>query len=288
MRFIHIAIAAALGAGAIWYVSQRDAAPPAAGPVAAPPPAHAAATVPGSLAAIAAAPARSAAAPASVKAGQRLEDDITFLAGTDRPVLALAAFQIIESCIQFQRYEAHTFDDKKHKQRELTDAERREKASYCQHMTETMKRDRLAYLDKAVKGGATGAAMAFVDAGPFGDPRALETRPDDPLVKEWKKQAADYLVQGAHGGDLTAMLCLSKEAELMESVGIPPLLRQAAEIAILRIVKTRHEDGVGPSSDENLPGLPGLNKEQLAAARAMADDLVTAYKARKEREDKAP
>jgi hypothetical protein len=271
MRFIHIAIAAALGAGAIWYV------------VAAPPPAHAAATVPGSLAAIAAAPARSAAAPASVKAGQRLEDDITFLAGTDRPVLALAAFQIIESCIQFQRYEAHTFDDKKHKQRELTDAERREKASYCQHMTETMKRDRLAYLDKAVKGGATGAAMAFVDAGPFG-----ETRPDDPLVKEWKKQAADYLVQGAHGGDLTAMLCLSKEAELMESVGIPPLLRQAAEIAILRIVKTRHEDGVGPSSDENLPGLPGLNKEQLAAARAMADDLVTAYKARKEREDKAP
>jgi hypothetical protein len=32
--------------------------------------------------------------------------------------------------------------------------------------------------------------VALVEEGPFGDPSALETRPDDPLVKEWKDKVA--------------------------------------------------------------------------------------------------
>lgn len=295
MRFIPTLLAVVLGIGVIWYVNQAGTAGTQTGQPTAqrPSPSIAGPARQDHGPAIASLPGNpvpvSVPAPASAKTGIRLENDIAILAGTADPVLALAAFQMIESCVEFQRNDTRRYDEAKHELRGLTDDEYRQQARYCEHITEAMKRDRLAYLDKAAKGGADGAALAFVNAGPFGDPRALETRPDDALVKEWKKQAAGYLTNGAHGGDLAAMLYLHTHGNLAEDYGISPILQRAATIATVRILTAANGNpGSNPLNDEQLPGTETFSKEQLAAARAMADDLIAAHQSRKVAPGKAP
>jgi len=288
MRFIHVLIAATVGAGAIWYASRAGGAAaevPTSTP-ATPPAASSAAPAkpPGLQAATAQAPAQ----PASVtaEAGARLEDQLAIFDQIDSPIMALTAFYMIESCIAFQRNEAHHYDEKTGEQRPLTDAARRQKTHYCAHMTETMKRDRLVYLEKAVKGGVAGAALQFVDAGPFGDPGALLTRPDDPLLQEWKKQAGGYMAQAARSGDLTALMYIHGNDGASDLPGISPVLRHAAGIAMMRIMTAARngQPGFNPFDEGQLQAPKTLGKEQLAAARTMADELVAAHQASKERD----
>jgi hypothetical protein len=76
----------------------------------------------------------------------------------------------------------------------------------CTGMTERERLARLDYLAIAVKGGVEGAAWTFANEGPFGDPSALKTRPDDPLVQEWKTTATTQLTQAAEAGDQMVLL----------------------------------------------------------------------------------
>lgn len=201
-------------------------------------------------------------------------------------MMALSGFQIIELCIAFQHNAAHHIDEKTGMKRPLTELARREQAAYCAHLTETMKRDRLVYLEKAVKGGAMGAALAFFQAGPFGDPSALITRPDDPLVQEWKQQAGGYLTQAAHSGDMGAMMVIYNSDSAQDMPGISPVLQHAAGIAIMRIMTTARNEpsGANPFDEAQVQPPTTLGQDQLALARSMADDLVAAHQARKERD----
>jgi hypothetical protein len=286
MRFTHLLIAATVGAGTIWYASHTGGAATNAPPSL---PASPAAPTPAKPPGAPSAAAQASVRPASAAAGAgvpRLEDHLAIFDRIDNPIMALSAFQMIESCVEFQRNEARQYDEKAGKVRPLTDAERREKADYCGHMTETMKRDRLAYLEKAVKGGAMGAAVAFIGAGPFGDPGALVTRPDDPLVKEWQKQASGYLVQGAHSGDLMALMHIHTHDGAPGVQGVSPVLQHAAGIAMMRIMTAARngQPGFNPFDEALLQPPKTLGKDQLAAARAMADELVLAHKERSERD----
>jgi hypothetical protein len=286
MRTIQTAMAAllgaALGSGAVWYLYRQ---PP--GAVAAPASASAAAVAPSShpIVTANAIPAGKTATVQAKTQGKLLEDDLAPLATVDVPAAALAMFSLIESCVEFQRNETRKFDQASHEMRELTDPERRDKTGYCAHMTEALKRERLAYLDKAVKGGAMGAAVAFVTAGPFGDPSALQTRPDDALVRDWKTRAAGHLADASHQGDITAILYLGTTLGSPDTAGSSPLLRHAAALAAGRILATfGGADGLNPYSEESLPATKTMSREQLAAARALADDLEAAYRERKQRE----
>jgi hypothetical protein len=92
----------------------------------------------------------------------------------------------------------------------LLAAETRKGDIDCKKLDEVTRRKRLEYIEKAASEGTAGAAIYLAAEGPFGDYSSLQTRPDDPLVVEWKLKAMSYLTKAADNGDLTALLALSR------------------------------------------------------------------------------
>ncbi len=73
-------------------------------------------------------------------------------------------------------------------------------ARACATVSERMKMARIDHLERAARAGVDGALAELVEEGPFGDPTALTTRPDDPLVKEWKERINGMLNEQAEQG----------------------------------------------------------------------------------------
>ena len=73
-------------------------------------------------------------------------------------------------------------------------------AHACATLNERMKMARIDHLERAARAGVDGALAELVEEGPFGDPTALTTRPDDPLVKEWKARVNGMLSAQAEDG----------------------------------------------------------------------------------------
>jgi hypothetical protein len=73
-------------------------------------------------------------------------------------------------------------------------------AHACATVNERMKMARIDHLERAARAGVDGALAELVEEGPFGDPTALTTRPDDPLVKEWKERINGMLNEQAEQG----------------------------------------------------------------------------------------
>jgi hypothetical protein len=73
-------------------------------------------------------------------------------------------------------------------------------AHACATVSERMKMARIDHLERAARAGVDGALAELVEEGPFGDPTALTTRPDDPLVKEWKERINGMLNEQAEQG----------------------------------------------------------------------------------------
>jgi hypothetical protein len=76
-------------------------------------------------------------------------------------------------------------------------------------MTSVDERERLENLLIAVKAGIPGASTLYVAEGPFGDPSALDNRPDDLLVREWIASALSFLDRDAKRGDLMAITTMA-------------------------------------------------------------------------------
>lgn len=102
----------------------------------------------------------------------------------------------------------------------------------------------VAKLEQAAAGRVPGAAIEFLAAGPFGDPDALSTRPDDPLVQAWRAKAVDYLIEAAESGDVDSLSTLSvlnanghaaepdRRAALMYQVAYEQARRMAGRAAV--------------------------------------------------------
>jgi len=73
-------------------------------------------------------------------------------------------------------------------------------ATACATVNGRMKMARIDHLERAARAGVDGALAELVEEGPFGDPTALMTRPDDPLVKEWKARVNGMLNTQAEQG----------------------------------------------------------------------------------------
>jgi hypothetical protein len=73
-------------------------------------------------------------------------------------------------------------------------------ARACATVNERMKMARIDHLERAARAGVEGALAELVEEGPFGDPTALTTRPDDPLVKAWKERVNGMLNEQAEQG----------------------------------------------------------------------------------------
>lgn len=118
------------------------------------------------------------------------------LRATHDPADALRAYRLVDDCVRFN----HAQGGRPAPPDGVDGRAWARGMQVCGGMTE---RDRLAGFDDlafAARAGVRGAAVAFEDAGPFGDPSALQTRPDDPLVQAWKATARAQMTQAAEAG----------------------------------------------------------------------------------------
>jgi len=116
------------------------------------------------------------------------------LAASGDPHDAFQAWWLLHACVVFERT-GHL------PAREGTDREvLADPAHACATLNERMKMARIDHLERAARAFVPGALAELVEEGPFGDPTALSTRPDDPLVKEWKAHVNGMLNEQAEQG----------------------------------------------------------------------------------------
>ncbi|AKU20847.1 hypothetical protein [Massilia sp. NR 4-1] len=135
------------------------------------------------------------------------------LVATHDPENSYEAYWLIANCDTFNRqHDRMIFDMEEVTQnrnlipyRGMNDSEKRHDAKLCAGMTERMRLSRFDYLATAAKAGVSGAIIQVAEEGPFGDRTALTTRPDDPLVQEWKAKVLDQLAKEAESGDLLTL-----------------------------------------------------------------------------------
>lgn len=84
----------------------------------------------------------------------------------------------------------------------------------CADVSQKQLDDRLENLRRAADFGLDAAAVAFFTIGPAGDTDALVTRPDDPNVIAWRKDARSYLEHAAARGSVDALATLSLAHEV--------------------------------------------------------------------------
>jgi hypothetical protein len=121
--------------------------------------------------------------------------------------------------------------------------------------------------------------VALVEEGPFGDPSALDTRPGDPLVQEWKARVAGMLGEQAGRGNWTGLyLLFSGFAFGNPAIAIDRQSALAYGLALRDIVVRLDgltEDQAIPFNGPFLDGVrAGLSREQQAQAAAQAAGIV--------------
>jgi hypothetical protein len=209
---------AALVLGVAGSIAWRQAGHDAADPPAAPSPARVHSPALPAPAAIHAPAASHTTAPFAPGAdAPPLQVQVERLLATHDPQNAYRAYQMVANCATFNANgDRLIFDQDEVKRwkgdslpgfRGMTDDEKRHDAKVCAGMTERERQNRLDYLTIAARAGVTGAAESFMEEGPFGDKSALRTRPDDPLVREWKDTVRTQMTRAAESGaDLGALL----------------------------------------------------------------------------------
>ncbi|WGG51596.1 hypothetical protein [Rugamonas sp. DEMB1] len=151
-----------------------------------------------------------------------LAEQVQALMATGDPEKAYHAYLLLARCEQFIRDgDRPTFDVELLKTkrpeylpgyRGMNEQEKQHDTKLCSGMTGRLRLSKLESLAIAVKAGVMGAVAAFAQEGPFGDPSALKTRPDDPLVQEWKAVARAQLVSAVEAGtDISVLTYLAAE-----------------------------------------------------------------------------
>jgi len=269
-RTVTLVIAATLLAGGYWY-AMRPAAPPRSADKVSQP----------------AASVKRAAWFAPVVVPSRLPDPdhrlalqarIAQLAASSDPADAFKAYQLVQSCIEFEAERDAPPADAASKTifglRNRSAQEKADAAALCAGMTERIKADRIGYLAIAAKAGVPAADFEFMRAGPFGDPSALQTRPDDPLVQAWKAQAIAQLRRGADQGEFNSIMLLYAGYQSCSGlVDKDPALALGYAVALGQIFDAMsHKSGSGfphPFDATNVNKMAsGLTPQQIAEAQA--------------------
>jgi hypothetical protein len=149
----------------------------------------------------------------------------------------------------------------------------------CATLNERMKMARTDHLERAARAGVDGALAELVEEGPFGDPTALTTRPDDPLVKEWKARINGMLNEQAEQGYWASLYQLftgfwfghpAIAADRQSALAYGMALRDI----MVKLDGVSEQEAIpfnGPFLDEIGTG---LTPDQKARAQARADAIV--------------
>lgn len=289
---LKLAAAAALAALAVWGVMQHGAQrvqPRPGTPAHAEPAASSAPGAKGWFSAVGGPPAAAAGAAnvatdATAAEPLPLEREVAMLAASGRPEDSYRAYNLIDDCMTFQKLGTLPFLHFP-ETTQMTGAEKAAEARRCAGMTELHRRARVGYLATAAQAGVPGANVAFMVAGPFGDRDALATRPDDPLVIEWKQQALAQLTAQALQGDIASLDTLWT-GHLSGWIAIPrdPVLAYTYHAALQRIDHQQNPAVAdGPYSGNMFAFLKdGLTPQQLAAADAQAERIAQHFRQRAE------
>lgn len=144
-----------------------------------------------------------------------LGDEFNRLVGTGDPTDAFRAYDLATRCAESRADEkAAELQAPGERSAEtiaaLKDGSFRvETAANCENLTSTQIDDRVKYLRQAAEAGVSMAAIRLVEYGPWGDPTALATRPNDPAVLEWRHEMVGLIELAAGKGDYAAMDSLS-------------------------------------------------------------------------------
>ncbi len=141
-------------------------------------------------------------------------DQLKELADSKKPEDAFKRYQILAACFH-DAEELKSFDSWAiNEDNRLHIAERKpelEKSMrQCVGVDYTAMAHRFDLLNLAVRANVKGAASAYLHEGPNGDKFALETRPTDPNVLDWKRQAIAQLENAAQHCDQSAMSDLAQ------------------------------------------------------------------------------
>lgn len=150
-----------------------------------------------------------------------LSRQVQELVATRDPEKLYLAYGLLAGCVEFNRdHDRMIYDEGLRGKsaednfgyRHMTEQEKAREIKSCGAMTERERQSRLEYLAAAARAGVPGSAISFLREGPFGDPSALQTRPNDPLVQEWKTLAKAQLTAEADAGkDLAAVNYIATE-----------------------------------------------------------------------------
>jgi hypothetical protein len=227
-----------------------------------------------------------------------LNAQVERLLATHDPADAFRAYWLVADCAAFNAdHDRLVFDQgAQFGLRPVSEREKQRDARLCGPMTERERQARLDYLAIALKAGVPGAATAFAEAGPFGDPSALKTRPDDPLVKEWKATARAQLARAADSGtDIGALHVWgtynevgSDITEKNPAVAYPYLLAIGLIQADLLGADDLLAKVYAPDSDLMTALAADLSPEQRAAGLAAARRIAGLAKEARQRALRAP
>jgi hypothetical protein len=227
-----------------------------------------------------------------------LNAQVERLLATHDPADAFRAYWLVADCAAFNADRDRLVFDQgaQFGLRPVSEREKQRDARLCGPMTERERQARLDYLAIALKAGVPGAATAFAEAGPFGDPSALKTRPDDPLVKEWKATARAQLARAADSGtDIGALHVWgtynevgSDITEKNPAVAYPYLLAIGLIQADLLGADDLLAKVYAPDSDLMTALAADLSPEQRAAGLAAARRIAGLAKEARQRALRAP
>lgn len=94
---------------------------------------------------------------------------------------------------------------------------------------------RLQYAERAAQAGVPGAAMAFLQEGPYGDEMLNATaQPEQPAVRDWMVRSRAYVKLAADNGDLAAISNMSNHHDFSDPQPALALRYYAAQIEMTR------------------------------------------------------
>ncbi len=222
--------------------------------------------------------ARAAAAATPLARTPGLSEQIDTLLASNKPADAFSAYKIARLCHQYALYkDGFMYVDQDGVESEAVNEL---KKAECKGLTHRQIASRIDHLETAFRAGVPDAAVEMLFEGPFGDPSALTTRPDDPLVVAWKKDVTAMLHRHAASQHPHSTLVMALELKSSLSK-IGQDRTQALAYALARRDLLPFVDTYQTVSFENwFVGEigKGMSPQEIAAAKILADRLVQNWK----------